>query len=93
MFKAVKNLYAPLVSELFERRNNVYDLQNPSEFVLPKVHSVFHGIGSISYLYPQIWKKVPLKMKKLTTINVFTREVKKHKLENCPCNVNHTYKA
>ena len=50
MFKVANNLSAPIVSEIFEKRNNVYDLRNPSEFVLPKVHSVFNG----TYLGPQI---------------------------------------
>ena len=42
--KVAENLSAPIVREIFEKRNNVYDLRNPSEFVLPKVHSVFHSI-------------------------------------------------
>ena len=41
---------APTVSEIFEKGNNVYNLQNPSEFVLPEDHSIFHGIESISDL-------------------------------------------
>ena len=41
MFKVSKNLSAQIVSEIFEKQNNVSDLRNPSEFVLPKVHSVF----------------------------------------------------
>ena len=71
MFKVAKNFSASIVSEICEKRNNVCDLQNPFEFVLPKGHSVFHGTESISYLVPQIWSMVPLEMKTLTTINAF----------------------
>ena len=71
MFKVAKNFSASIVSEICEKRNNVCDLQNPFEFVLPKDHSVFHGTESISYLVPQIWSMVPLEMKTLTTINAF----------------------
>ena len=34
-----------------------------SEFVLSKINSVFHGKECISYLGPQIWNIVPLKLK------------------------------
>ena len=33
MLKVEKNLSAPIV-KIFEKRNNVYDMQNPSEFFL-----------------------------------------------------------
>ena len=59
--------------------------KKPSEFVRPKVHSVFHGKESISYLGPQIWDMIPVEMKNLKTISAFKREVKNWKLENCPC--------
>ena len=72
----MKNLSAPIISEIFEKRNNVYDF-NPSGFVLPKVHRVFHGIESISYPGPQIWKMVPLK-------HAFKRKIKRWEPENCP---------
>lgn len=45
--KVAKNMSAPVVSEMFEKRSNVYDLRNLPEFVLSKVHSVFHDIESI----------------------------------------------
>ena len=84
MSKVAKNLSAPIVSEIFEKRNNAYDLQNPFEFVLPKVHTVFRGIKSNSYFDPHVWNMVSLEMKKLTTISAFKRKVKKWKPENCP---------
>ena len=44
LFKVSKNLSEAIASEIFEKENNVYDMRNPFEFVLPKVHSIFHGI-------------------------------------------------
>ena len=55
IFKVAKTLSAPIVRKIFEKRNHVYHLPNPSEFVLLKVHSIFYGIESISYLAPYIW--------------------------------------
>ena len=85
MFKVSNKLTIPLINEIFVKRNNAYNLRKPSEFVRPKVHSVFHGKESISYLGQQIWGMIPVEMKNLKTISAFKKEVKNWKLENCPC--------
>ena len=50
MFKISNKLTVPLINEIFVKQNNAYNLRKPSEFVRPKVHSVFHGKENISYL-------------------------------------------
>ena len=65
------------MSEIFDKQNNVYDIQNPSEFVRQNVRSVFYGTESISFLGPKIWDIVPSELKQLETVNVFKREMKK----------------
>ena len=85
MLKISNKLTVPLMNEIFVKRNNAYNLRKPSEFVRPKVQSVFHGKESISYLGPQIWNMIPVDMKNLTTISAFKGEVKNWKLENSPC--------
>ena len=77
MYKVSKNLSPQLVTEIFEKRNNVYDLRNPSEFVRPRIRSVFNAEESISYLGPKIWDIVPPELKALETVNAFKREIKK----------------
>ena len=69
MFKVSNKLTVPLMNKIFVKRNNAYNLRKPSEFVRPKVHSVFHGKKSISYLSPQIWDMIPVQMKNLITIS------------------------
>ena len=63
MFKVSNKLTIPLMNGIFVKRNNAYNLRKPSEFVRPKVHSVFRGKESISYLGPQIWDMTPVEMK------------------------------
>lgn len=75
MLKVTENFSATIVSKIFEKQIKVYDLRNPSAFGSPKVHSVFHGKKSISYHAPQAWNMVPLKIKKLATINAFKRKL------------------
>ena len=59
------------MNEIFAKRNNSFNLRKSSEFVRPKVHNVFHGKERISYLDPQIWDMIPVKMKNLTAISAF----------------------
>ena len=54
MFKILKKFSVPLMSELFYQKVNHYNLQNPYEFSIPNVNSVFHGQASIRYLGPLI---------------------------------------
>ena len=63
VFEVSKNLSALIASEIFEKRNNVSHLWNPSEFALLKIHNLFDDKKSISYLGPQIWNMVHLKWK------------------------------
>ena len=84
MFKVSKNLSPPLVSEIFEKRNNVYDLRNPSEFVRPRIRSVYNDRESIYYPVPKIWDIIPPELKFLENVNAFKRELKKWKPE-FPC--------
>ena len=73
------------MSEVFDKRNNVYVLQNPSEFARPNVRCVFDGTESISFLGPKILDIVPSELKQLETVNALEREIKKWKPVNCPC--------
>ena len=55
----------PLMKEIFVKRNSASNLRKPSELVRPKVHSVFHGKESISYLTISCLKcKIKLKLVK-----------------------------
>ena len=80
MFNVSNKLTIPLMNEVFVKRNNAYNLRKPSEFVRPKVHSVFHSKESISDMWcDSCWNE------KLKNNQCFKREVKNWKLENCPC--------
>ena len=54
MFKVSNNYSNSLMSEIFDKRNNVYDFRNPSEFGRRNVRSVFSGTESISFLGPKM---------------------------------------
>ena len=76
MFKVSHNYSTSRMSEMFDKRNNVYDFRNPSEFARRNVRSVFSGTESISFLGPKIWDIVPSELKQLETVNAFKREIR-----------------
>ena len=91
MFKVPNNYSTSLMSEIFDKRNNVYDFRNPSEFARRNVRSVFNGTESISFLGPKTREIVPSELEQLETVNAFKREIKKWKPVDCPRRLCRTY--
>ena len=83
MFKVFKNLSPPIVADLFEVRQNNYNLKHRSYFSILNVKSVYHGSESLSNLGPRIWNLVPDTLKQLDDINSFKTEIKKWKPVDC----------
>ena len=52
MFKMSNKYSTSLMSEIFDKQNNVYDFRNPSEFASRNVRSVFNGTESIFFVGP-----------------------------------------
>ena len=77
MFKVFKNLSPPVVADLFEVRQNNYNLKHRSYFSIPNVKFVYHGSESLSNLWPRIWNLVPdALLKELDDINSFKTDIK-----------------
>ena len=91
MFKVYRNIFPPIVIQLFQSRNNDYNLRQFSQFELPNVRSVFCGTVSISFLGPKIWNIVPNEFKKETSLHAFKKLTKKWQPENCPCRLCKSY--
>ena len=90
MFKVYKNLSPAVIADLFHVRQNNYNLRHNSYFAIPNVKSAYHGTESLSNLGPRIWNLLPDKLKQLVDTHAFKKEMKKWKLENCPC-LTHIY--
>ena len=67
MYKVKNNLSPSIVTDLFEQRNEIYDLRNNNPFSIPAVRTVYHGSESISFLGPKIWTILPDAIKNLKT--------------------------
>ena len=85
MFKVYINISPPIVRQLFQSRNNDYNLRQFSQFKLPNVRSAICGTESITLLSQKICNIVPNELKKETSLHAFKKIIKKWELEDCPC--------
>ena len=85
MFKFYNGLSPPLMNDIFKlREENPYNLRHVSEFSRTMINSVYHGTESIPFLGPKIWDILPEKLKNIETLEVFKKEIKIWKPDNCP---------
>ena len=91
MFKVFKNLSPPIISDVFEVRENNYNLRNHSYFLIPTVKAVYHGSESMKNLGPRIWNLAPDNLKQLGDIDSFKTEIKNWIPAKCPCRLCKTY--
>ena len=91
MFK-VKNQMAPdILDDIFINRKQSYNLRNNSSFSIRRVHSVYHGTESLSFLGPKIWELVPDDLKESESFEIFKRKIKGWIPTKCPCRLCRVY--
>ena len=79
----------PEVFQVKEQGN--YNLENQTDFVIPWVKSVNHGLESVRFLEPKIWESFPNGLKNKELFDNFKTAIKRWKLESCPCRLCKTY--
>ena len=55
IYKMKNNLNPPVMNNMFERRNNAYNLRNFQEFVTKRKRTVKMGLETLNYRSPQLW--------------------------------------
>ena len=81
-----------IMNEIFQlREKSHYNLRYTSEFIIPPIHSVYHGRESASYLGPKLWELIPTVIRQIDTLSGFKKAIKKWKSTNCPCRTGKTY--
>ena len=68
-FKISTNLSVPTVKKFLKNVITLITYENHQNFFRPKVHSVFHGQKSISYLGPKMRDMILAEIKYLTTVS------------------------
>ena len=65
MLKIHRGLSPDILIEIFVPKISSYNLRKNNTFEKRKVHSVYHGTESLSFLGSKIWDLVPLDLKQL----------------------------
>ena len=66
-------------------------MQNQTDFVIPQVKSVNHGLESTRFLGPKIWESHPNDLIIKESVDSFKIAIKGWKPESCPCRLCKTY--
>ena len=91
-YKVANEMSPEKMNEIFQLRDKShYNLRYTSEFIIPPIHSVYHGSESVSYLGPKIWDLISSLIRQIDTFSGFKKAIKKWKPTNCPCRICKTY--
>ena len=60
-----------ILNEIFQNRTSSYNLWKNSNFYFRKVHSVYHGTESLSFLGPKVLELVPEDVKQSQSLDIF----------------------
>ena len=63
MFKIDRGLSPEILRKTFVPKTISYNLRRNDTFEKRKVHCVYHGTESLSFLGPKIWDLVPVELK------------------------------
>ena len=92
MYKVANGMAPEIMNEIFQlREKSHYNLRYTSEFIIPPIHSVYHGRESASYLGPKLWELIPTVIRQIDTLSGFKKAIKKWKPTDCSCRICKTY--
>ena len=87
MYKVINNLAPSYVSDLFQKRENMYNIRIKDNLEIPRYKSVRYGKNSITYFGPKIWNGLPSEIKQSVTINEVKHLLKLWNGPMCKCNL------
>ena len=87
MFKTHRGLSPEILKETFVPKTSSYNLRRNDTFKKRKVHSVYHGTESLSFLGLKIW----VELKQLETLYSFKLKIRNWVPFECPCRICKTY--
>ena len=70
MYKVANGMSPEIMNDIFQlKRKPRYNLRYTSEFIIPPVHSVYHGSESVFYLGTKIWELIPPVIRQIDTFS------------------------
>ena len=83
--KSVKKINSPFVQDLFEVKENKYNLRGGILLDQPKVCTEIYGIHTIRYQGARLWNSLPPHMKTSVTVEDFKCHLAKWNGPVCKC--------
>ena len=91
MFEIHRGLSPDILRQIFVAKIRLYNHCTNNTLERQQVYSVYHGTESLSVLRPKISNLVPLELKQLEILEVFTLKIKKWIPFECSCRLCRTY--
>ena len=91
MFTIHRGLSPEILRQTFVPKTSWYNLRRNDYFEKSKVHSVYYGTESLSFLDPKKWDLVPVELKHSETLYSFKLKVKNWVPFECPCRIRKIY--
>ena len=91
IFKMKNGLSPPVMESVLYERFNTYTLRNFQEFVTNRKRTVWYGLETLSYCYPQLRPLLPESFKEMNSLNQFKINIKYWICHDCPCRLCKVY--
>ena len=79
------------MSEIFNLRNEDYNLRSQTDFKQSPVNTVNYRLNSLRYLAPKIWDTIPLEIWNSGSLTEFITNIKFWIPKHCPCTLNRIF--
>ena len=85
VFKMKKRLAPPIMESILNKRFNTYNLRGFQEFATERKRTVWYGLETLSYCYPQLWSLLLESLREMNSLNQFKRNNKHWIFCDCLC--------
>ena len=91
MYKVTHDLSPAIVTEIFPKNCQKYNLRYKKTFRARKINTVYSGSETISILGPKIWELIPTEIKNSNSLAAFKSRIKMWVPNDCPCRLCKVY--
>ena len=91
VYKFLNGLSPPIMEQIFNIRENTYNVRNFRTFSTRNVKTHIYGTETVTYKSSQLWNLVPPEIKNSQSLMIFKKAIKQWTCSNCPCRLCKTY--
>ena len=83
VYKYLNGHSPDIMHDIFKLRENMYNLRNFRIFQTENPHSLKYGLDAAPYRVSQLWKQLPIDIRKAASLPLFKNRIKTWKCEEC----------